>query len=313
MPGRLSLVYERTERRGPIFDRLRNDVSMIAALTECRIVQLPQTSTGSRTSADCGRRTLSRTRTQRPRHCELCARLSRCSDIDTGASRSTVSRICWGTSTRNCCSSTRTDEAVHDRQPATRIRRRAEVEVGGVVGRAASQCVPVVVGDRPTHQHAHSVRRSFRRRRYRAWSRDSDGRSRPAASDGRAALALGQLEFPAEDEQSERFTQRDASIMTSLPRSSPVPSRRCAGSANRRTVETGNAAGRHESDCNCVPDISQSTAARSSMATSIKGVAELHGRCCDSSRRKAAPSSPTAKSARLDTGSARLPTTSKAG
>ena len=35
---RLTLVYERTERRGPVFDRLRNDLSMIAALTNMQDV-----------------------------------------------------------------------------------------------------------------------------------------------------------------------------------------------------------------------------------------------------------------------------------
>ena len=92
---RLSLVFERTERRGVVFDRLREDVDLIAALTNMqdvfhlraadiyRVVDLEEVPacTTAPPLPNRRRERLSADETA-PRLAELVARLSRCPDLD---------------------------------------------------------------------------------------------------------------------------------------------------------------------------------------------------------------------------------------
>jgi predicted pyridoxine 5'-phosphate oxidase superfamily flavin-nucleotide-binding protein len=91
---RLSVVFEQTMRRGPVFERLRNDLSMIAALTGMQEVFRLHAADVYRVT-DIARVVLNDrardplvdpTDALQPDHAalgELCARLSRCSDLDT--------------------------------------------------------------------------------------------------------------------------------------------------------------------------------------------------------------------------------------
>lgn len=96
---RLTIVYERTERRGPVFDDLRADVDAIAAMTGMqdvfrlraadiyrvtRIVRVPpnEQADGSAGSADWDV-AAPRGSPSHPALAELCARITRCTDLDT--------------------------------------------------------------------------------------------------------------------------------------------------------------------------------------------------------------------------------------
>lgn len=92
---RLTIVYERTERRGPLFEQLRSDVDAIAALTGMenvfklraadiyRVLHIEAIPLETRTSpgpGDVERRARGAATVQLA---ELSARLSRCPDVDT--------------------------------------------------------------------------------------------------------------------------------------------------------------------------------------------------------------------------------------
>jgi predicted pyridoxine 5'-phosphate oxidase superfamily flavin-nucleotide-binding protein len=127
---RLDIVYERTERRGPVFERLRADVDAIAALTGMqdvfklraadiyRIVDLRQVEPSCRKSRAASSRP--------PAGSPSCRCGSRDAPIWTPSSArpSTASRTCSATSTACSCSSTRTAVA-STRSPATATTARA--------------------------------------------------------------------------------------------------------------------------------------------------------------------------------------------
>jgi len=233
---RLALAYERTERRGPTFDRLRNDLSMIAALTGMQdvfklasadvfgvldIEQLSRFEDAPRGRPSSGRADAP------PGHAELgelCGRLSRCGDLDV-LLRVLVDGLAELLDFRHSQlllldeEGTRLFTIASHGYDAAGIG--AEVGLGeGVVGAAASRCAPVSVGNvGQAIKYARSVQRSF------AESGVGPGRevpmvglARPGSQLAVPALALGQLVgvLLVEDEEGERFTQADAAVLTAV-------------------------------------------------------------------------------------------------
>jgi adenylate cyclase len=172
---RLTLVYERTDRRGPVFDRLREDVDFIAALQGMQDVFRLR-------AADIYRVTdvehiegrpappAHRARRDEPvdarRVAELSARLSRCPDLDTVVA-ATVTGLAElfgyehsllllldedGTRLYTIASHGYQAEGVG-----------SEVTVGeGIIGLAAARCSPVTLGNlRQMSKYSRSVRRAY--------------------------------------------------------------------------------------------------------------------------------------------------------
>ena len=159
---RLSLVYERTERRGHVFERLRHDVDVVAELagmqdvfrlraaTIFRVVDLariephPSGSVpGDEPSGDepaltslAALAALDRT-LHRPRR-------------PASTRRSTGSTSCSASATSTCCCSTRTATASTP-SPAVASTRTASVprwsSARGTIGVAAARCEPVRIGN----------------------------------------------------------------------------------------------------------------------------------------------------------------------
>ena len=94
---RLTVTFERTERRGQVFERLRNDVDTIAALTGMqdvfrlraadvfRVVDIEQIPSSQRADGSSAAEPYPERvrREPDPRLPELCARISRCGDLDS--------------------------------------------------------------------------------------------------------------------------------------------------------------------------------------------------------------------------------------
>ncbi len=229
---RLTIVYERTERRGPIFDRLRNDLSMIAALTNMqdvfkllsadiyRVTDIEQsvkveglsdaeiTSFNAPGAASLG---------------ELCARLSRCGDLDSLV-RVTVDGLAdlLGYEHSQLLlldeDGTRLFAIASHGYAAAGIG--AEVVIGeGVIGRAASQCAPITVANfSQMSKYSRSVRRSFEERGDIGPGHEIQlvGLTKPGSQMAVPALALGQLVgvLFVEDPRGERFGHDDAATLT---------------------------------------------------------------------------------------------------
>jgi predicted pyridoxine 5'-phosphate oxidase superfamily flavin-nucleotide-binding protein len=179
---RLAIVYERTERRGPIFDSLRSDVDAIAAMTGMqdvfrlraadiyRVVHLERVPPNERADRTAGSPDLPPPAPVEPPGAaalgELSARLTRCSDLDTLV-RVTVDGLAQLLGHEHSMLLL-LDE---DRTQLFTIASHgydaegvgSEVRVGdGVIGMAAERATPVRVGN--AHQmakYSRSVRRSF--------------------------------------------------------------------------------------------------------------------------------------------------------
>jgi len=95
---RLVVAYERTERRGPVFERLRNDVDTLAALTGMqqvfrlraadvfRVRDIQQVPSNQRLDGSSAAPPYEAPERQEPDPrglAELCARISRCGDLDS--------------------------------------------------------------------------------------------------------------------------------------------------------------------------------------------------------------------------------------
>lgn len=168
---RLSLVYERTERRGPVFDRMRDDVDRLAALAGLehifrlqaadvyRVVDIEVVRSAGRApdgAAGAGPAGLG----------ELCTRLSRCGDLDTLV-RTTVD----GLSELLGHEHTMVLLADEDGSRLFTIASRgyetegvgSEVVVGeGLVGMVAARCEALRVGNlRQMARYSASIRQSF--------------------------------------------------------------------------------------------------------------------------------------------------------
>jgi len=229
---RLTGVYERTERRGPVFDRLRNDLSMIAALTGMQdVFQLAAADIYRVTDIELldnvgGTDVEVLPTPQTAGHAalgELCGRLSRCGDLDSLV-RMTVEGLGELLGYRHA-QLLLVDE---DRARLFTIASSgyavdgigAEIAMGdGVVGRAAERCEPVIVGNvGQMTKYSQSVRISFER----------SGEIRPGREIAMPtlehtgsqlaipALALGELVgvILVEDEERERFSNNDAVVVS---------------------------------------------------------------------------------------------------
>lgn len=170
---RLAIRYERTERRGPVFERLRDDVDRAAAMTGMRDVfrlrsadiyrveSIDRIYTGTVDGAAPARRPAGLAAVA-----ELATRLARCPDLDAVVN-ATVRGL---------------DELLGHRHSAVLLVDEtgttlytiasngfdtqgigAEIPLGeGVVGAAAARCAPVRVGDLgQVRKYARTVRRSF--------------------------------------------------------------------------------------------------------------------------------------------------------
>jgi predicted pyridoxine 5'-phosphate oxidase superfamily flavin-nucleotide-binding protein len=177
---RLSLVYERTDRRGPVFDRLREDVDVVAALEGMhdvfklrtadiyRVVHIEQVLAAVHHTQDPGPapRPVRTDVLDAGQVAELGARLSRCPDLDTLVD-ATVGGLAelfgyqhsllllldeQGERLYTIASHGYADEGVG-----------SEVVVGdGVAGMVAARCRPLTVGDiHITARYSRSIRRSY--------------------------------------------------------------------------------------------------------------------------------------------------------
>lgn len=172
---RLSLVYERTERRGPVFDQLHADVSALAALhgptsvfklraaDVYRVVDIEQIfgalhrDGGSPAAVEVG---------PSPAHIvELTARLSRCPDLDTLVA-ATVDGLAelFGYEHSMLLLLDETGSRLYtiasrgyDEQGVG-----SEITVGeGIIGMAAARCAPIRLGNlRQMTKYAHAVEAS---------------------------------------------------------------------------------------------------------------------------------------------------------
>lgn len=179
---RLSIVYERTERRGRVFDDLRAEVDAIAAMTGMqdvfrlraadvyRVTHLERVPPNQRADGSAGGADIERP-ALRPRPAagalaELCARVTRCTDLDTLV-RVVVDGVAQLLGHEQCILLLLDEDGRRLFTIASRGYDRegvgAEVAVGdGVVGLAAERAVPVRVGN--AHQmakYSRRVRRSY--------------------------------------------------------------------------------------------------------------------------------------------------------
>jgi adenylate cyclase len=229
---RLNVDYERTDRRGPVFERLRNDLSMIAALTGMQDVF-------KLLSADIYRVTdiqlvvpieLSTEAATTPANepgpaplGELCGRLSRCGDLDTLV-RVTVDGLAdlLGYDHSQLLlldeEGTRLFTIASHGYSAAGIG--AEVEMGeGIVGVAALQCAPIRLGNlSQMTKYSRSIRRSFEETGEIGPGHELPmvGLAKPGSQLAVPALALGQLVgvLLVEDPRGERFSHADAAMLT---------------------------------------------------------------------------------------------------
>ena len=229
---RVSALYERTERTGPVFDRLRNDLAMIAALTSMegvfrlsaadifRVIDIEELSPAGFPPPDEPMRIFGSTELA-----ELCARISRCGDLETilavtldglgellGIDHSQLLLV---------------DESANRLFTiATRgyddTGVGSEVMIGeGVVGLAAQRCAPVVISNvSQMDRYARSVRQSIERSGEvgPGHSIPHVGLTTPGSQLAVPALALGQLvgALFVEDERGGRFSQQDAALLGTL-------------------------------------------------------------------------------------------------
>jgi adenylate cyclase len=232
---RLRLVYERTERRGPVFDQLRADVDTTAALhgmqdvfklraadiyrvTEIDVVP-------SRAGADCGPLAgrVRASEAERTRAlAQLSMRLSRCPDLDTlvGTAVAGLDELLGYPHTLllllDESGATLYTIATHGYE---REGIGSEVVVGeGVIGMAAARCEPIRLGNlRPLTKYSRTIQRSYEEQGI------APGRAIPVPglllAQSRVAvpmMALGQLVgvLVVESEEPVAFDETDEALLT---------------------------------------------------------------------------------------------------
>jgi len=230
---RLTLVYERTERRGPVFERLRADVDMLAALEGMqdvfklraadiyRVLHIEQTPNARRRQQGP---VLSATSAGPPPQslAELSTRLARAADLDVlvaAAVRGLVDLFGYESATLllldeagqqlfTIASHGYPDEGVG-----------SEVALGdGVIGLAAERCRPVRVGNlRQLRKYSRTVRRSFDAQQAEGPGPDIPVPDLPDVQSQIAvpALALGQLlgVLAVESTQPVAFSEADEAAL----------------------------------------------------------------------------------------------------
>jgi adenylate cyclase len=231
---RVSVVFEQTMRRGPVFDRLRNDLSMIAALTGMTDVFRLQAADIYRVTdiepvvlnARVHREPVDHVDALQPEHAalgELCARLSRCGDLDTLV-RVTVDGLAellgyehsmlllvdeTGERLFTIASHGYEDQGIG-----------AEVAVGdGIAGLAAAQCTPVRAQNLgQMAKYSRSVRTAFEESGELEPGREvpMPGLSVPGSQLAVPALTMGQLvgAVLVESPRSDHFTDADSAVLT---------------------------------------------------------------------------------------------------
>jgi predicted pyridoxine 5'-phosphate oxidase superfamily flavin-nucleotide-binding protein len=229
---RLTLVFERTERRGAIFDRLREDVDTVAAVTGMqhvfklraadiyRVTEIEQIS-GS-TAPDAGEQT-SRGGTEALG--ELTARLSRCADLDAIVT-TTVNGLAELLGFEHSLLLLLDEQgrqlytiASHG-YPAEGVG--SEVPMGeGVIGRAAERGAPIRINNmRQMVKYGMSVRRSYERHGEISPGWEIEVPDLPDAESRMAVpgFALGQLVgvLMVESPQSVAFTAADETNLSVL-------------------------------------------------------------------------------------------------
>lgn len=229
---RVSALYERTDRSGPVFERLRNDLAMIAALTAMEdVFRL--------SAADIFRVTdierLSPPGFPEPPEPmrmagsdelgELCARISRCGDLETilAVTLDGLDELLGiGHSQLLLADETATKLFTIATHGYDETGVGAEVAIGeGVAGLAAQRCAPVVVPNlSQMDRYTRSVRESMERSGGvgAGHSIPPAGLANPGSQLAVPALAMGQLvgSLFVEDERGGRFSQRDAAVLGTL-------------------------------------------------------------------------------------------------
>jgi adenylate cyclase len=228
---RATLVYERTERRGAIFDRLREDVDAVAAVTGMqdvfklraadiyRVTDLERISGGAplshRRASPAGSEALG----------ELTARLSRCGDLDAIVT-TTVNGLAELFGFEHSLLLLLDETGTHlytiasHGYPAEGVG--SEVALGdGIIGLVAQRAVPIRVGNvRQIVKYGMSVRREFERRGEISpgWEIEVPGLPDAESRIGVPAIALGQLVgvLVVESPQRVAFTAADETNLSVL-------------------------------------------------------------------------------------------------
>jgi hypothetical protein len=237
---RLTLVYERTERRGPVFEKLREDVDAVAAISGMqnvfklraadiyRVLRIEQTPVAPHRAGPpllAGAVEARDDTTLVGSLGELSARLSRCADLDTlvGATVDGLDELLGyehsllllldedGTRLYTIASHGYEAEGVG-----------SEVTVGeGTIGMAAARCVPMRLGNlRQMAKYSRTVRRSFEDHGDIGPGCEipvpglTDAESRVAVP----AMALGQLVgvLVVESTRPVAFTESDEALLTAV-------------------------------------------------------------------------------------------------
>jgi predicted pyridoxine 5'-phosphate oxidase superfamily flavin-nucleotide-binding protein len=259
---RLTLVYERTDRRGLIFERLREDVDALAAVVGMqdvfklraadvyRVAHIEQV-VGAEPVADPRAANGSQPASFGPERLgELTARLSRCTDLDAIVS-TTVNGIAELLDVGHSIlllldeQGQRLYTIASHGYPAEGVG--SEVAVGeGIIGIAAERAVPIRVGNvRQSVKYGMSVRRAYESQGdiNPGWEIEVPGLARAESQLAVPAIALGQVVgvLLVESHRPVRFTEADQANLSVL--ASVVANAIEAERLRERSEEPGPAAG----------------------------------------------------------------------
>jgi predicted pyridoxine 5'-phosphate oxidase superfamily flavin-nucleotide-binding protein len=233
---RLTLVYERTERRGEVFERLREDVDAVAALQGMqdvfklraadiyRVLHIEHVFGGGHIAPTAGAAETRKAEIDgAARLGELTARLSRCPDLDT-----LVSAVVDGLA----------DVFGYDHSLLLLLDEEggrlytiaskgydvqgvgSEVTVGeGIIGMAAARCAPMRLGNlRQMAKYSRTVRRSYEDEGHIGPGREIPvpGLANPESRVAVPAMAFGQLVgvLVVESDEPVAFTSTDEAMLS---------------------------------------------------------------------------------------------------
>ena len=323
---RLTIAYERTERRGPVFERLRGEVEALAALGGMmevfklraadiyRVLNIELVPSAAR----AGSRTTSHRRQTRARStpsalAELASRLARAGDLDTLVS-TTVRALAdlFGYEHSGLLlldeDGTRLFTIASHGYDAQGVG--SEVAVGeGLVGMAAARGTPLRIGNlHQMNRYSRTVRRSFEGAGDLAPGHEIPVPDLPDAQSRLAvpALALGQLVgvLVVESTDPVAFTAADEATLTVVASivASAVEAERSRDRAELEEVgdaRSRNRRSRRRGARRRACGSSRSTAARSSTATTSSRASPVasSGRCWATTTARAGSTSPTGRCA----------------